>query len=60
MLEVFQKEISIGKITCIYYTFFLKQKLDLPDSIINLKNFAYLNETLINVCDFLLIKKNKN
>ena len=57
MLEIFQKEMSIDKVVCIYHVFFLKQKLGLLNNMIDSENFAHLNRALMNVYDFLLMKK---
>ena len=57
MFEIFQKEISIGRIACICYVFFLRQKLDLLNSMIDLENFACLNRALVDVHDFLLVEE---
>ena len=50
---------SIDKVVCIYHVFFLKQKLDLPNNMIDSENFACLNRALINVCNFLLMEEKK-
>ena len=57
MFKVFQKEMSIDRIICICHVFLLRQKFDLSDSIIDLENFMCLDRTLMNVCDFLLMKE---
>ena len=48
---------NIDRVTCTYYAFFLGQKLDLLNSIIDSENFMHLNKALMNVHDFLLMKK---
>ena len=55
MLENFQKKMSIDRVFCTHYAFLLRQKLGLPDNIINLENFTHLNRALMNVCNFLLM-----
>ena len=57
MLETFQREMNIGRIACIYHVFFLRQKLNLLNNIINSENFACLDKTLADVCNFLLMEE---
>ena len=46
---------NIDRVICICYAFFLRQKLDLPDSMIDSENFAHLDRALADVYDFLLM-----
>ena len=50
---------NIEKVICIHYVFLLRQKLGLPNNIIDSENFAHLNKTLADVHDFLLMVKEK-
>ena len=59
MLENFQKEMSIGRVFCTHHVFFLRQKLNLPDSMIDSEKFACLDRALMNVCNFLLVVEKK-
>ena len=59
MLKVFQREMSINRVVCTCHVFFLRQKLGLLNSMIDSENFACLDRALADVCDFLLMKKEK-
>ena len=48
---------SIDRVICICYAFFLRQKLDLLNNMIDLKNFTHLDRALADVHDFLLMVK---
>ena len=57
MLKAFQREMSIDRVACTCHAFFLRQKLDLLNSIINSENFTHLDGTLVDVHNFLLMKE---
>ena len=57
MFKVFQKEMSIDRVACTHYAFFLRQKLGLPNGMIDSENFACLDRALTDVHNFLLIKE---
>ena len=57
MLKIFQKKMNINRVACTHHVFFLKQKLDLLNSIIDSENFMCLNRALADVHNFLLMKE---